>query len=74
MVGATIDMLILEVLVLILHPFLKTKGLQQTIGEKFLLHEKKKEWYLSFALPKLGLIDIDFSLKINKIPNLEDLA
>ena len=53
-------MLNLETLVLILHPFLKTKGLQQTIGEKFLLHEKQIEWRLSFALPKLGLIDIDF--------------
>ena len=69
-------MLNLETLVLILHPFLKTKGLQQTIGEKFLLHEKQIEWRLSFALPKLGLIDIDFffSFKINKIPNLEDPA
>ena len=76
MVGTAIDMLNLEALVLILQPFLKTKGFQQTIGEKFFLHEKKIEWRLTFALPKLGLIDIDFffSLKIDKIPNLEDPA
>ena len=42
MVGATIDMLNLEALVLILHPFLKTKGLQQTIGENSFSMKRKQ--------------------------------